>query len=183
MILIIDMTDPNLRLSKWEFVDPIAQIVTNIVSVTVCHYEKYEESMLEKYDGVILSGTALKDYRYLDNPKDFEWISKSEKPLLGICAGMQIIGITYGCRLRDNKYIGLTKVRTSLENKLFNGEFEAYNLRGKDLELSDEVIELAKSDDCIQAIKHKSKPHYGVLFHPEVRNAEIVKNFIKLIND
>ena len=34
--------------------------------------------------------------------------------------------------------------------------------------------------NSIQAIKHKEKPFYGIMFHPEVRNEEIVKNFISL---
>ena len=39
---------------------------------------------------------------------------------------------------------------------------------------------LAESSKCIQAVKHKEKNIYGVLFHPEVRNQEILKKFIQL---
>ncbi|HII85303.1 TPA: hypothetical protein HA273_01700 [Candidatus Bathyarchaeota archaeon] len=38
---------------------------------------------------------------------------------------------------------------------------------------------LATSEKCVQAIKHKSKNIYGVLFHPEVRNQEIIRRFVQ----
>jgi len=38
---------------------------------------------------------------------------------------------------------------------------------------------LAESAKCVHAIKHKLKDVYGVLFHPEVRNKEVVERFIR----
>ena len=43
--------------------------------------------------------------------------------------------------------------------------------------LSDEFDVLAESKYCPQAIKHKEKPYFAVLFHPEVRNKKIIENF------
>jgi anthranilate/para-aminobenzoate synthase component II len=31
----------------------------------------------------------------------------------------------------------------------------------------------------IQAIKHKHFKHYGLLFHPEVRNKDLILNFLE----
>ena len=58
-------------------------------------------------------------------------------------------------------------------------EFEAYNLHQNSLTNINKFDILAISEnDSIQAIKHKHKPFYGIIFHPEVRNESIIKNFI-----
>jgi GMP synthase (glutamine-hydrolysing) len=72
----------------------------------------------------------------------------------------------------------MTPVTAIAQNPLFNGDFKAYSLHSFCVEPS-EVFEVwAQSPKCLQAIKHKSKPVYGVLFHPEVRNQEILKHFV-----
>jgi GMP synthase (glutamine-hydrolysing) len=64
------------------------------------------------------------------------------------------------------------------DNPLFSGDFRAYSLHTIRVDLPDEFEVWAQSAKCVQAIKHKTKPIYGVLFHPEVRNQEILKNFV-----
>jgi GMP synthase (glutamine-hydrolysing) len=39
---------------------------------------------------------------------------------------------------------------------------------------------VAQSKSCVQAIRHYELPRYGVLFHPEVRNEQVVRNFLAL---
>jgi GMP synthase-like glutamine amidotransferase len=41
---------------------------------------------------------------------------------------------------------------------------------------------VAESAQCIQAIKHKQRNVFGLLFHPEVRNPEILQRFIREFN-
>jgi GMP synthase-like glutamine amidotransferase len=43
---------------------------------------------------------------------------------------------------------------------------------------SDDFEVLAETTTCVQAIKHVQKDIFGVLFHPEVRNREIIERFI-----
>jgi GMP synthase-like glutamine amidotransferase len=38
---------------------------------------------------------------------------------------------------------------------------------------------LAESAKCVHAMKHRQKDIYGVLFHPEVRNKEVLQRFIQ----
>jgi GMP synthase-like glutamine amidotransferase len=45
---------------------------------------------------------------------------------------------------------------------------------------SNDFFVLAKSQKCVQAIQHKIKPLFGVMFHPEVRNPEIIEKFLNL---
>ncbi|MEK6916511.1 MAG: hypothetical protein AABW92_02090, partial [Nanoarchaeota archaeon] len=55
---------------------------------------------------------------------------------------------------------------------------EAYSLHGNGLENLDQFDILAESAKSVQAIKHKKKEFYGIMFHPEVRNEKIVRNFL-----
>jgi GMP synthase-like glutamine amidotransferase len=63
---------------------------------------------------------------------------------------------------------------------LFASRFKAYELHNYSAESSPDFDVLAESKKCVQAIKHKKKAVYGVLFHPEVRNKEILERFILL---
>ncbi len=174
MILIIDMNERKLGFD--EFVLPIVSIIKK--NYFVKHYKKVKKGDLEKCSKVIISGTPLKDLDYVNHLDYFEWIKDFDKPILGICAGMQAIGLVYGCSLVKCKEIGMQEIKTLKENKLFSSKFQAYTLHSNAIKPTKEFEILAKSKKCVEAIKHKQKETYGVLFHPEVRNKEIITKFI-----
>jgi GMP synthase (glutamine-hydrolysing) len=41
---------------------------------------------------------------------------------------------------------------------------------------------LAASEGRVQAIRHRSFPLYGLLFHPEVRNEWLIERFLGLVD-
>ncbi len=134
-----------------------------------------DENKILKADKIIISGTALKDFNYLDC--DFDWLKKFNKPVLGICAGMQIIGKMFECELKEGVNIGVRKVRVVKENKLISEDANAYFLHTKIIEGGNfDVVGLCGEMPAI--IKHKSKEIYGCIFHAEVLNSEIIKNFV-----
>ncbi len=135
---------------------------------------------LNVYSKIILSGTTLKDHATLKQIEKFNWIKTCNKPILGICAGMQTIALVFDVPLTTCLQIGMAEISTLKENTLFQGDFKAYTLHNYSVESSKNFETLAQSTKCIQAIKHKQKTIYGVLFHPEVRNQEILKRFTKL---
>jgi anthranilate/para-aminobenzoate synthase component II len=47
----------------------------------------------------------------------------------------------------------------------------------EDARLKD-VFDIFSKTKYVQAIKHKTKPFYGVLFHPEVRNKGLIEKFL-----
>jgi len=143
------------------------------------HFLEITNQDLSQCDRVILSGTALKDTATLSQPEKFMWLKETEKPVLGICAGMETIGVVFGMPLIRSLEIGMTKINTLKENPLFGGDFKAYSLHSYCVEPSEDFEVWAESVKCIQAIKHKHKKIYGVLFHPEVRNKETLKLFIQ----
>jgi GMP synthase-like glutamine amidotransferase len=113
-----------------------------------------------------------------DQTARFKWLKDCSKPVLGICAGMQTIGLVFGGHVEKCREIGMTEV-TSKANLLFSSKFKAYSLHNYALVPSSEFEVLAESAKCVQAIKHKQKDIYGVLFHPEARNEETVQRFIQ----
>jgi len=180
MILIIDMNRKKDSLGYYEFVLPIASIAKPIDECTVKHYLELTDKDLSRCDIVILSGTALKDMATLSRLEKFRWLKETEKPVLGICAGMETIGMVYGMRLTRCLEIGMTQVNVVKENVLFSEGLRAYSLHSVCVEPSADFEVWAESAKCAQVIKHRIKPIYGVLFHPEVRNPELIKRFIHL---
>jgi GMP synthase-like glutamine amidotransferase len=180
MILIVDMNWKQDSLAFNEFVLPIFSVVQLFEECEIKHFTEVQPSELSRFSKIVLSGTALKDHATLKQLEKFSWIKDFDKPILGICAGMQTIGLLFDEKLVRCLQVGMTEISTTKPNPLFQGAFQAYTLHNYSLEAPQNFEVLATSAKCIQAIKHKQKNIYGVLFHPEVRNQEILKNFIQL---
>lgn len=169
MILIISTC--REKLGELEFVLPLARLVGK------CFVKKYTEitpSDLAMADKIILTGTALADFEYLKH--NFNWLKNVKVPVLGICAGMQIIAKEFGIPLVNRKVIGVSKVQMVKANKLAEGEFNAYFLHTKTG--TGNFITLAMSEDVPCMIKHPTKEIYGCIFHPEVMNEGIIMNYV-----
>jgi GMP synthase-like glutamine amidotransferase len=180
MILIVDMNWKRDSLAFNEFVSPLVSIVQPLEELEVKHFLEIDAEELKNYSKIVLSGTALKDHATLKQIDKFNWTKTYDKPILGICAGMQTVSLVFGERLTSCLQIGMTEITTLKENPLFQGDFKAYALHNYSVRVCRNFETLAQSTKCIQAIKHKQKNIYGVLFHPEVRNQEILKRFIQL---
>jgi GMP synthase (glutamine-hydrolysing) len=178
MILVVDMNFKKDSLGFYEFVSPIVAIVEELDECVVRHYSELRQEDTRNCSKIILSGTALKDNTTLNQTEKFEWIKDYDKPILGICAGMQTTGLVFGSRLKKCLEIGMTQITTLMANPLFSSSFKAYALHNYSVQPSPEFDVLAESGKCVQAIKHKQKDIYGVLFHPEVRNKEVIQHFI-----
>ncbi len=180
MILIINICREKLH--YYEFVKPICDILEiHGIKYNVKNYKEVKESDLIKAGKVIICGTSLYDNDFINYIDKFRWILEFNKPILGICGGMQIIGILFGGKLKKKTEIDFYMENFKEEFLGAVGEMEVYHLHNY-------FIDFSKLDDFMifnkgnisQAVKHKEKQVYGVLFHPEVRNKEMVLNFIKL---
>ena len=179
MILVVDMNSEENPFGFHEFVLPIVSIAEELDECIVKHYLEVNETSLNGYDKIILSGSALKDTVTFSQTARFKWLKECGKPVLGICAGMQTIGLVFGGRVEKCREIGMTDIVTCKEYILFSSTFKVYALHNYALVPPAEFDVLAESASCVHAIKHKHKDVYGVLFHPEVRNNEVVKRFIR----
>lgn len=180
MILLVDLNKEKLGLE--EFVLPFKRIVEGKgLECRIRHYAdiKNEWSKAEK---IIFCGTPLKDNEYLERLELFEWVKECGVPLLGVCSGMHLIASVYGSSLTECAGIGLKKVRIVKECKLFSSGFKAYFVHSLCPAIDSKGVlrVLAKDKECVQAFKHKEKEVYGLLFHPEARNKEIVERFLGL---
>jgi GMP synthase-like glutamine amidotransferase len=180
MILVVDMNSKENPFGLYEFVQPIVAIAEELEKCRVKHYLDVNGKSLNGYDKIILSGSALKDTVTLNETARFMWLKDWGKPVLGICAGMQTIGLVFGGRIEECREIGMTEVATSKENILFSSKFKVYALHNYALVPSAEFEVLAESATCVHAVKHKQKDVYGVLFHPEVRNREVIERFVQV---
>ena len=119
--------------------------------------------------------------------------AEPEMPVLGVCLGHQVLGVAYGATVdrADVLMHGKTsRVRHTGEG-LFDGlpnPFEAtryHSLAVVESTLPSAFEPLAWSDDeVLMAMRHRSKPYWGVQFHPESiltqAGPRLMTNFLEL---
>jgi GMP synthase (glutamine-hydrolysing) len=145
-----------------------------------------------KVDGLVLSGGAARiGWEAKKLGEIGSYLDKAKFPIFGICVGHQFMALHFGGKASAGKVPGYGKgsIEILKENDLFKGipkkitVWESHNDEINDLPSCFEV--LARSKDCaVEAMKHKTKPFYGVQFHPEVEDTEygskIFENFLKV---
>lgn len=189
-ILIIDLCYEENSLHFNEFVKPVVDIVKNLtLNYEIIHYNKLNSlnlKYLNNFKKIILCGVALKDFGYLEenNFKVFEKFTNFKGYILGICAGAQVIGKLFGCDLKEGQEIGLYNLEIISEDILLNNVNldEIYCLHNNYIEISEDFTKIAKTKNYCQIFKKitNSTIFYGVLFHPEVRNKNLIINFCNL---
>ena len=170
MILIINVNKHKLH--DLEFIKPITDLLEKS---KVIHYKDLKQSDIGSAEKIIIAGTSLKDDEYLKNIESFSWIKNYKKPILGICSGMQILALANGAKLKKAKEIGQTEIKILKEDALIKNIRKVYSMHQFSITLPKGFDLLAKSSKSIQAIKKNN--HYGLMFHPEVFNKEIIKLF------
>jgi GMP synthase-like glutamine amidotransferase len=166
----------------YEFVLPIANAIDRAgAEYRIAHFMDVGD-MLKGCDKIILCGTALKDNVYADHVAAFSWMKQMDVPILGICAGMQVIGALFGGCIFSRPSIGLEKINIVLETPLLGkpGEIEGYHLHNYSVTLPQDFLPIAKTAEGMDAFKHCKRPIYGIMFHPEVRNRWILGHFANL---
>jgi len=138
--------------------------------------------------GVILSGGPSSVYEP-GAPKCDPKIFELDIPILGICYGLQLGVQALGGMIQPGKAreFGRAKLKISSDDALVRGlprETTVWMSHGDQVhELPDAFVPLATTPTCpFAAAKHKSRPFYGVQFHPEVthtpRGEQIFHNFL-----
>jgi len=179
MILVISTC--RYILSEEEFVRPIVEIVKRFGFD--CRVKKYYEKIdFERYSGVVICGTALRDFDYMNYIDRFRNLIDYSGKVLGICAGYQILARIYSNSLEEIKKIGVYDVKVVKDNPLIRKErIRAYFLHSYALRRVNEKLEvLALQDDEVCIFRVKNRDFYGVSFNPEVLNEEILVNFLYL---
>jgi GMP synthase (glutamine-hydrolysing) len=182
-ILLADLCYEKNSLSQYEFVHPIRVAMEKSgFPCKICHYMEIEEGVLESSDRVILCGTALKDNAYLEQMEAFSWLRDLKKPILGICAGMQVISAFFGGSIVPHPAIGLNRIEITGSSPLLGEprEIEGYHLHNYAATLPEGFLRLAGDAEIPEAFQHRTLPISGIMFHPEVRNRWILERFANL---
>ena len=180
MILIINICKE--KLGYYEFIRPIEGILeNNKIKFFTKHYNKVNKNDLKKSDKIIICGTSLKDNKFVRDIAKFDWIGNYDKPVLGICGGMQMIGLIFGGKLGKETEIGYYNENFKKEYLGLKGKQEVYHLHNNYVGFGSlEEFEVFSEGKISQAVKHKEKEIYGVLFHPEVRQKDLIVKFCSL---
>jgi GMP synthase-like glutamine amidotransferase len=175
--------------------DSLAEAGAEVISLD---WSKVSAARFNEFEGVVLSGSP----DMLSEPatqakyrNEMDAIRDSTVPVFGICFGHQMIASAFGSTIVKDREPVLRYVRTTVlrPGGLFNGLPRTLSL----VESRHEIVEslpdrfdlLAKSETSpIAAMKHSTRPIYGVQSHPERYSGKnpdggrVISNFLKLLS-
>ncbi len=173
--LIIDNYLPNSP--QMEHLYDIVKDIT-VHTVEVKEYSAISSGEdFKLFDAIVLSGSQHKlaeSEIFEAYASEVEFLRRTEKPILGICFGHQLISMAFGENvISTGKMLkGYYMIRKIRDDELFGGLSEKFLVMESHEEIIQNVpynfVNLADSPNCaIEAIKHQVLPIYGVQFHPE----------------
>ncbi|MHC1631106.1 MAG: GMP synthase subunit A [Methanotrichaceae archaeon] len=141
-------------------------------------------------DGLILGGGPS-----LDRAGNCaEYLKQLDIPILGICLGLQVMAETFGGMVKHGTIGGYAEVRVEIdqEDEILKGippTIKTWTSHADQvMKLPSDFQALARSDICeIEAMRHCSRPLYGIQWHPEVVQTEfgdrVLKNFLDICRE
>lgn len=154
-------------LHQFEFLRPITDILDKQGVTYNISPIKNPQLLGEK---IIFSGTAIKDNSFLEHKEAARQIFASKKPILAICAGMELFVEEF---LENIQQIGPQVTESKIFPK-YNYYLHQYGIK----EISEEWEVIATTQEAIAAIQHKNQTFLGVQFHPEVSAKDVIVKFI-----
>lgn len=167
---------------------------TQGAELDVFRNDKVSIEQLNQYDYLVLSPGPSRPKDAGDLLEIIETF-KYDKPIFGVCLGMQAIAEVFGGELMllEKPLHGISKMVTHFGDSIFDGldtYFEAgryHSLAVSKENFPQELEVIAVSvEKKIMAIKHVELPIYGFQFHPEsILTADgglMVNNFLNQIN-
>lgn len=139
--------------------------------------------------GLILSGGPMSVYGE-GSPQVDPDIFELGIPVLGICYGMQLACRSQGSDVAagESREFGRAMCNVDADNPLFfgiPGETQVWMSHGDQVQdLSEQFNSIATTETCPHAaVQHKTKPIYGLQFHPEVTHTtlggQLLRNFVQ----
>ncbi len=180
MILIVDMNSKRDSLGYPEYVLPIIRVVKEYYDCDVVHHLDLDLTCLDRYDSIILSGNPIMDDSFAHRADGFSWLKDTDRRVLGICAGMQAICLAFGGNRYKCAGFGMTDIICERDVPFMESRFRAYSCHSHSVTGFDDLDVVARSDRCIQAVMHRNKDICGLLFHPEVRNPDIILGWLSM---
>ncbi|MHB8604865.1 MAG: GMP synthase subunit A [Thermoplasmatota archaeon] len=149
---------------------------------------------LADVDGLVLSGGAPTGVTLDTMGANPAYLANVARPILGVCAGAQVMGLQYGGALAPARAPEYGKARVSLAAGSDGGRilaglprtFVAWENHNDEVSVAPKGFRvLAASENCrMQAMENAALDRYAVQFHPEVEHTEhgerIFRNFIDI---
>ena len=182
------------RIIVLDFGSQYTQLIARRIreSHVYCEIHPFDLTVKEieemKPSGLVLSGGPA-SVPAEDSPMPDPGLFDLDVPMLGICYGIHLIGQAMGGSVVSSAHreFGKATLRHSDPDGLFHGletELTVWMSHGDKVEkLPPDFINIGSSENSpVCAVKHKSRPIYGIQFHPEVvhtpRGADIFRNFL-----
>ncbi|EFL51208.1 glutamine amidotransferase class-I [Solidesulfovibrio fructosivorans JJ]] len=170
-----------------ELAARVHEMVPELATVTVPYYEAsmaLYEALAKKPVAILLSGNNA-DYNDLpmfEYNGEFEIIRAAPVPILGICAGHQMLSFASGyTRVRSMGHSDISamekpdryaEIRTLVDDPLFKGlpqPFTAPEVHGWAVYDLPPGFEVVAESTYIQAVRGRDGRLYGTQFHPEIK--------------
>jgi GMP synthase (glutamine-hydrolysing) len=179
----------------FDFGSQFAQLIArrvrelNVFCQIVRHDLSAERVKALNPKGIILSGGPASVYEP-GAPHCDPAIFDLGIPVLGICYGMQLVCHAMGGKVGGSSHTreyGRATLKVTDANTLFRGypvESTVWMSHGDQVQTTAGFVPLAETDTCpLAAVKHTSKPVFGLQFHPEVSHTphggQILANFLR----
>lgn len=152
-------------------------------------FSSYEEIMELDPDGILLSNGP-------GDPRDLPVVSKTiqkligKKPILGICLGHQLLGLTLGYdiqKLKFGHHGSNHPVKDNTTGRCYiTSQNHNYAICSCSKNPDVEITQINVNDNTVEAFRHKTLPILGIQYHPEAApgtsdSAYIFDDFIKMM--
>lgn len=158
----------------------IGQVIKLFDGCDVMHWRNFNADRCETYDYIILSGGPI-DITGDNLKEEKEWLKKTNKPVLGLCLGLQILCLVYDEELIYNT---LPHNRKLFEKVTFAGE--DYNMFYNHMYYFNKIPKDFVGEihnNILIYMRHKTKPILAFQGHPEMteRGDKIKEIFLNSI--
>lgn len=151
----------------------IGNVIKLFKGCDVMHYTNFNAERAETYDYIVLSGGPI-DITGDNIKEEKEWLKITNKPILGICLGLQILCLVYGeemHKFQHNRKINENLKFIDTNYMMFYNHIYYFN------KVPNDFVGEVKNNILVY-IKHKTKPVLAFQGHPEMtEQGEKIRDF------